>query len=461
MDGAVWVPTVESGVVKHTRLDGPIPPGGSAVVFVSAEDTGTPEQSIGCPTGVKPVFDKDHAVYGTGIGNASFVTADVPVSMYSMFPYGGAKGYYPSAMLLFPTTSFRKNYVLVSAWGGISDRFGRGLFPNSMPSMTQPGRPTIQIVAVEDDTSIDFLPKVDLIGGRDIAPAARNEVTNYKLQRGQVLQLTQDNELAGSVIDTTKPVGVFGGNSVMNVPSDVGFADIDNSQIPPVSAWGHEYAVLPAPNRSAVVSRGVEKERDPSVVRLVGAAGGTELVYEPAQPAGAPSTLDAGQLAAFFAERPFVVRSQDRDHPFYAAIVMTGAGASATGLGDPEVAMVVPTDQWLDTYGFFSDYSYPYSSVFVTRRKTGGTFRDVTLDCAGPLTGWTPITSDFEWTFVELTHAGDAQTYPAGTCTDGAHRMKSDGPFAMTVWGFGQAASYAYPGGAGLRPTSQVHVPVR
>jgi len=460
LDGAVWIPTVKDDVVTYTKLDGPIPPGGGAVVFVSNEETGAIYWTS-CPAFVKPIFDKEQGIYGTGKGSATLVSSDVPVSMYSMYPYGGASSVVPSAMLLFPTSSFRKNYMVVGAWGEKSDGFGRGMLPNASPPLTQAGLPTLQIVAAEDDTSIDVRPNVDIIGGNGVSAGRRNAVTTYKLQRGEVLQLMQDNELVGSVIDATKPVGVFGGHTCMFVPSDVMACDLENNQIPPISAWGSEYAVLPAPNRVDLYSQGAEKARDPSPIRIVAAADDTQLVYEPAQPEGAPSTLSRGQLGVFFADRPFVVRSQDSDHPLYVASVMTGAATVlSTAMGDPEVAMATPTDQWLDSYGFFTDYTYSLSEVFVTRRKVGGTFHDVELDCAGTLTGWKSITDDFEWTYVELTRNGKPRTYPAGTCTDGAHRIWSDGPFAMTVWGLARYASYAYPGGTGLRPVTNLHVPV-
>ncbi|MDF2693095.1 MAG: hypothetical protein K0S65_1478, partial [Labilithrix sp.] len=226
------------------------------------------------------------------------------------------------------------------------------------------------------------------------------------------------------------------------------------------SAWGHEYAVLPAPNRAAWVSQGAELGRDPSPIRIVGAADGTKLVYEPFRPEGAPDTLASGQLAVFFGQQPFVVRSQDETHPFYVAALMTGGATTSTAVGDPELAMAVPTDQWLDDYGFFSDFTYQFSAVFVTRRKVNGAFQDVKLDCAGVLTGWQSITPDYEWTYAELSRTGLPQKYPSGTCTDGAHRINSDGPFAMTVWGIAYFASYAYPGGTGLRRITKVQVPV-
>ena len=109
---------------------------------------------------------------------------------------------------------------------------------------------------------------------------------------------------------------------------------------------------------------------------------------------------------------------------------------------------------------FFSDCTYAISSVFVTRRKRHGVFHDVTLDCAGVLTGWRSISDDYEWTRIELTRKGEPRTYHAGSCTDGAHRIRSESPFTMTVWGLDYAASYAYPGGAGVRPVTNLNVPV-
>lgn len=459
LDDAVWIPSLENGEAKYTKLDGPLPPGGSAILFVSAEKT-TANDRVDCPAMVKPALDKEYGLYGPGFTKITLATSDVPVSMYSIYPYGGAPSVFPSATLLFPTTSFRTNYVAVSSWGGIADLFGVGALPNGTGKVGLAGNPTLQIVAVENDTTVAFRARTDLIGGAGIEPTPSGGITNFTLQRGEMVQVMQINELTGSIIESNNPVGLFGGNSGMMTPTDLCCADTDNKQIPPISAWGHEYAVVLAPRRTELETQGQAKERDPSIVRFVAAVDGTKLVYEPYRPPGSPETLDSGQLAVFFADDPFVVRSQDSDHPFYAAVLMTGAATSSANQGDPETAMVVATDQWLDTYGFFSDFTYQLSSVFVTRRRTNGAFQDVTLDCAGVLTGWRPITDDFEWTFVELTRHGTPQKYDAGVCTDGAHRITSHAPFALTVWGLAPYSSYAYPGGTGLRPRTQVRVPV-
>ena len=459
LDGALWTPVVEDGEVKHKKLEGPIPPGSGAVVFLSNEVV-EGSTAIRCPAGVTPILDKTLALPLTTIGTAIFATTDVPVSMYSIFPYGGAASFVPSATLLLPTSSFRNNYILMSSWGGKDDIFGRGVFVDTLGP--QPGKPTVQVVATEDGTSVKILPKVDILGGRGVAPAAANEVATYALQRGEVLQIIQSKELVGSVLESDKPVGVFGGHTGVQLPVGVSYVDSENKQIPPLSAWGSEYAVLPAPDRARIAGSDSDRSQDLSVIRMVGAADGTELVYEPAQPVGAPSTLRSGELVRFFSNTPFVVRSQDRDHPFFVVTAMTGTATLTTNqsIGDPETVMNVPTQQWLDSYRFFSDYTYQRSLVVVTRRKDGGVFHDVKLDCAGALTNWEPITDDYEWTYVELSRQWEPMSYPGGTCADGPHHMSSDGPFTMTVWGLGNCASYAYPGGMGLRKSTSLELPV-
>jgi len=145
---------------------------------------------------------------------------------------------------------------------------------------------------------------------------------------------------------------------------------------------------------------------------------------------------------------------------------MTGADYLDTnGEGDPEWVNVIPTDQYLDNYVFFTDPTYSETSLVVTRRPSTqtGQFADVTLDCAGPLTGWQPF-GDLEYTRIDLV-TGNFQN--VGNCSNGRHEMSSEVPFGVTVWGWGSAAtstftqyvSYAYPAGASVQPINEVNVP--
>jgi hypothetical protein len=162
---------------------------------------------------------------------------------------------------------------------------------------------------------------------------------------------------------------------------------------------------------------------------------------------------------------PFVVKSQDADHPFVLLAHMASGSwmNGMSGDGDADTAISVPTAQYMSRYVFFADPTYPETNLVVVRAQHEGQFRDVELDCAGPLTGWQAV-GEYEWTRIDLI-TGDFQ--PVGNCSTGRHEMWSDGRFALWVWGWGTPAtsiftsyvSYGYPGGMNVQSINQVVVP--
>jgi len=435
--------------VKYTKLEGPLPPGQVALVFLS-EIRPAPKGSTGsCPDGVVGALNGGPILHGTTVTKAFSIKTTAPVSAYSIFPYGGAKTHFPTATLLLPASSWSTNYVAVNGWPMTRDRYGNPI-----------GAPTLQIVASSDDTEVRMRPKVDVYDGAGVVGAAAGKTAVWKLARGEVLQITQPEELTGSPIESTKPVGVFGGNRCTLVPGPVQACDILQQQIPPLSQWGSEYTLVPYRDRFG----GQLERREVVPYRLVGAVDGTVLTYDPERPREAPSTLRAGEVVSFTTDQLLVVKSQDADHPFYASVMMTGAlfnsGASAPNDGDPDFVNVVPTDQFLDRYVFFADYTYPETTLTLVRRKTAKGFMPVELDCLGEVTGFRPLGSagEYEYAWVDLTKGFNPGS---GTCGAGRREAKSDGPFAITVWGMGYCASYGYAGGAGSRALTQVEAPVR
>jgi hypothetical protein len=171
--------------------------------------------------------------------------------------------------------------------------------------------------------------------------------------------------------------------------------------------------------------------------------------------------VSTGESFTFLTSEIFTVESQDADHPIYMASYMTGSTFPEEGgiAGDPDFVNVVPAEQYLDDYRFFVDFTYPDSVLTLVRRRDRSGFHDVDLDCAGVVASWTPIEADpdFEYAWVDMT----ANTSPVGACGYGAHHVQSDGPFAATLWGWGETASYGFPAGAGSRPLSSVNVSVR
>ncbi len=395
-----------------------------------------------CPTGITPAVTADAAVHGTGIGKAFHITTDAPVVAYQIFPYGGGNAAITSASLLLPVSAWDVNYVAVNA------------FPQSQLSNDY-GLPSLDILAGEDGTQVTISPVAAITAGTGVAAAPAGTPTVYNLDRGQYVQFSQAAELTGSAILATKPVATFAGNSCMNVPTDTAACDTGGQQIPPVRALGNEYAAVRYRGRGGGMNEVVPW-------RLVGAVAGTTLTWTPSAPAGAPLSLHYGQVVQFESPGPFIVASQDAEHPFYASAHMTG-GMNFNGEGDAEFVNIVPTSQYLSSYVFFTDPTYPETNLVLVRAKGSSGFQDVTLDCSGVVTGWTPLGA-YEWTRVDLV-TGNFQG--VNGCANGVHSMQSKAPFGVTVWGWGSVAtgaiytqyvSYAYPAGAGVKPVNNTVV---
>ncbi len=442
------IPSGNGKAITYAPLpNGQLPPGQVAILFLARFGS----QLVNCPAGIPPAYTtSDAAVHGTGIGSAFHIATSAPVVAYDIFPYGGGVSAATSATLLLPTAAWDTNYIAVDAF---------------RKSVAVPmAQPSIDIVAAEDGTTVTINPTVAIQGGPGVAETGKGVPQTYSLSKGQVLQFTQNEELIGSAIQSNKPVGLWGAATCLSVDVDKDACDSAHQQIPPVKALGYEYVAVRYRNRFD----GIE-ESPPW--RLVGAVDGTTLAYEPGPPAGAPLALVQGQVAEFRAPGPFTVKSQDGSHPFYMSAHMTGSEevspTKEDRRGDPEFVNVIPPQQYLNSYVFFTDPTYPETNLVLVRNRTATGFKDVTLDCAGVIGGWKPadVSGRFEYTRIDLVRH---DFEPQNGCDNGRHEIHSDAPFGLTVWGWGtaesigfssQLVSYAYPAGASLRSINEVVVP--
>ena len=459
-----YIPTGSGASITYAPLaNASLPAGQVAIVFLN----GTPNASAGpglkitCPSSITPAIgNKDAAAHGTALGTAFHISTSEPVAAYDIFPYGGGQSALTSATLLLPSTAWGTNYVAVTAMGG-------GLGPED--------EPWVEIVGQQDGTMVTINPVAAIVGGTGVAAGPKGTPTTYTVNKGQVLQFVQDAALDGSILQSTSPVGVWGGKTSLSIQACCD--DTAHQQIPPVSALGSEYVGVRYRNRYS----GTE-ESPPW--RIIGGADGTVLSWDPAAPSGAPTTLSLGQVAQFNSNGPFVVSSQDATHPFYVSAHMTGGevydpgytngtanGSPGDGRGDAEFVNVIPPGEFQSSYVFFTDPTYPETDLVIIRTQGPSGFDDVTLDCAGALTGWQPIgtSGKYEYTRFDLSTGNFQGT---GNCNNGRHEITSKIPFGVTVWGWGSAAtgqqgqgfytqyvSYAYPAGAAVQPINTVVIP--
>jgi hypothetical protein len=437
-----------------------------AILFLSRDPSASndpnpddPRLLANCPPGVQPAIAGDAALHGTGIGTAFHIKTNVPVVAYQMLPYGGGSARVTGSTLLVPTNAWDLNYVVADAYAAppmVTETFG------------SPAGPTTVIIAQEEATTVTLKPTATIVSGPGVTGTAAGVSQTYVLNQGQYLQITQPGELTGTAVEADQPVAVIGGSTLIDLPLSTLRADTAEQMLPPVRALGSEYVAVRYRSRSTT------EESVPW--RLVGVVDGTKLTYDPIAPPGAPTTLAAQQLAEFQSPGPFVVRSQDAQHPFYLASYMTG-GEPFNGFGDPEFVNVVPPAQYLPHYTFFTDPTYPETNLVLVRTAdpATGMMPDVTLDCLGTVTGWTAVdmAGTFQMTRVDIA-TGDFQG--VGNCNNGVHVISTPSAtasFGVTVWGWGNDqtwptdninagdeanplftrwVSYGYPAGANFKP---------
>ena len=407
-------------------------PGQVAIVFLGyAPGLG----NVTCP--VPAAIGTDAQIPGNGIGKAFHITTDMPVVAYQMLPYGGGKAAATGASLLLPTSAWSTNYVAVTA------------YDTEAPPIPVAQGPSLNIVAMEDNTTVTMRPKSNIIGGGGLPAGTANQPYEIKLNKGQHAQLTQAAPLSGSPISSDKPIGVFGGHQIMSVDRCCG--DHGEQMIAPVRALGYEYVAAPHADRKPTSEQ--------RVYRIFGAVDGTELVYDP--PNVGPATVNLGQFHEIRSATPFTVRSQGSTHPFVMFTYMTGAGEQGEGgWGDADFVRMVPPQQYMSRYVFFADPTYPFTVLTVVRQKKDGAFKDVTLKCMGTIGGWQSVgtAGDYEITYVKLVDHFAGQ----GGCNNGVNVMDSDAPFGVWVWGWGSEdtmtgwVSYGYPAGEGVLPINDV-----
>jgi hypothetical protein len=461
--GLARIPSGSGANITYSALpNGKLPAGQMAILFLANWPAPPHDpnryQVTDCPPGVTAGYTaSDASSPNAGIVQAFHITSSAPVVAYDIYPYGGAKSYVTSATLLIPTSAWDTNYVAVDGYANPPPNPQNGPYPDG---------PFIQVVASQPNTTITINPTAAIVGGNGVAPTGQGVPQTYSLNAGDVLQILQDTELNGSIIQSNFPVGVWGGHSCMDI--DVNDMDCDSAhqQLFPVKAMGSEYVAVKHKNRTSY------DEQPPW--RFVGAVDGTKLTYDPPV-AGAPATLNKGQLVKFNTASNFTVKSVDSagnldaNHPFYVGGHMTGVYSQGQSFsvptfsegGDPEWVNVIPPQQYLAKYIFFTDPTMSNTNIVVTRQKAAdGTFKDVQLKCVpGNLSGWQPVDSagNYEFTRVDLVVDGAA----VGGCNNGLQEIQSDEPFGVTVWGWDFAVSYAYPGGASVQPINNVVVPVQ
>jgi len=354
------------------------------------------------------------------VGAAYHITTSAPVAALQLNPTNYATvssySYSNDASLLLPVQSAGVAYRVVAwpTWNGGGTQY--------------PGQ--VAVVATVAGTTVQVGAAGTIEAGAGLGANGGSVV----LDQGDILLISSaldapmdgnGSDLSGTLITSSAPVLVWTSHIGTFIPAGVAYADHVEEILPPVSALGSDYFVVRPGNPSGSMSGAA------NYVKVVGTVDGTAIQTDPGV-AGAPSNLQAGQVATFEATVDFHLQSS---HPVVVGVFMEGGGTPAFGgVGDPSESIVIPTSQARRAVDFLASTALtPEFAQLVA--PTGAS---ISVD-GSPVSGWTAIGAS----------SGYSAANVALCCTD-VHHANGNRPFLLSVYSYPMYTSYWYPGSLGL-----------
>ncbi len=252
----------DATLIPHT---GPIAPGESVILFVSDRNTrnGLRSARTRSPCSERRRSGEtpgDVLPAGTGIGASFHLTTNVPVSLLPSIRSAEQR-----ARAVGHASSSRRHvgqqHPIVNAWERVT--------ASAPPSAAQARARTSP--ASEDGTDVTIQPTNAIQDGNEVTGTGAQVPVTYRLDKGQVLQLDQAEELTGSVV-TLQPSRrvLFGGHECMFISVGRGRHAIPHFSSSPPSSSGDRVRRRWLPSSSRQTS-------EPMPYRIVAARDGTQL----------------------------------------------------------------------------------------------------------------------------------------------------------------------------------------
>ncbi len=390
-------------------------------------------------------------VPGTGsnfrTGGIFRVYSDVPIIGTQHAPLRSNRG--NESALLLPDRVLGNDYVAISY--------------SSLDTSIR-GASYFELVALQDDTRIEWTPPVDTAGnGLPIDPVAAGQTGSLILNRYETIRIVPSQlglgvgpgekgyteafeplDISGTVIHSENPVWVSGGNRFSRVPLDEpgqgGSGDQLLEVLFPLQHWGQTYVLPAAPIRPwgfAAPNPDWQDFEEASYYRIYAGAADTTVTSDPPN-SNFPVTLEnvgdfveieteSGLSLVVDADRPFLpvqyIRSRN---PVSQNAV---EGPPQTGYGDPAMVQLVPTEQYLSRYVFATGVDFFHNSIEVMHPIEGGEIRiisqagNITRVCNGGA-------CDYEFAPVGAGH--ESALIPL---EEGTYVASSDTPFGLIQYG--------------------------
>jgi len=404
-------------------------------------------------TGWTPETPEPPGPTGTAKTNNGFrITATAPIVVYQFNTF--TNDFSNDASLLLPSSGLGTIHRVI----GYST--ANPIAP--IPFAGVPDRSSVAVIGTQDGTTVKIRPGTTTASDMISIPTAQpgDELT-VQLNAWEIVNIASTGipgDMTGTVVESNKPVAVFstGERAIApsyapaGIPTPPGW-DQDSSlcctdhieeQVFPASSLGSQFVVTHSPVRS----NGGWVE--PDILRFMAVAEPATVTTSLAPPHDS-FTLQPGEMYETWTQTDIIVESTT---PIMVAQILVSQTYTVAFIGDPSLTYFPAIDQYRDRYVFLTPPTWTRNYfVISTPYGFGG---DGTSVGNFSLNGG-PLPSDCEQDVVgEL----NGVEYWSITCPveAGAHLIQGDTNFGLTAYGYGPAGSYAYTGGADVKPIYDV-----
>ncbi|MEM6379438.1 MAG: gliding motility-associated C-terminal domain-containing protein [Bacteroidota bacterium] len=347
-------------------------------------------------------------------GEGISIETNDPVSVY-IHQYANFRS---DASLVLPTEALGDEYYVLT-YEGIQ-RQG-----TSYPS-------SFLVVAVEDDTEVSMRLSSNTLMNR-----SPGDEINITLRAGETYQVQGRNgtdDLTGTFLEGNKPFALFAGTRWSQVPINCGTRDNLMEQMYPTRTYGKQFAAIPNANMAFDVYRILASQDDTRVVVDDGNQR-SEII------------LNAGEWTEFERSTAAFITA---DKPIQVAQFIVGQQCSGHFIGDPSMMLLNSVEQTRDTVTIFNSSLENITQNFINVLARTVDIPFIYLD------GQLMISQGAQFnTFA----ANPEYSFARFQVLAGAHTIATEGcGVIVSAYGYGEAESYAYSGGASFRAINSVPI---
>jgi hypothetical protein len=285
-------------------------------------------------------------------------------------------------------------------------------------------RALLSVIAVEDNTTVDFLLSCDTKHGH-----FANDPFSVTLQEGECYQLQAANNQCFngsrvSVRNRKQNVAVLAGNRYLYVPNDsITCADQGEEQMMPTSTLGRMFVIVQTKGRVTDYVR-VTALKGPCEIRkdgvLLGVVGANQYL---------DFCITSNEQASFL----------ETSEPAIVGLYSMGS-INEGNKGDPSMVIINPLEQQVESATFCTFRTtfsrHHFVNIVTETDKVSG----MMLDTADISSQFNIVTGNPEYSYARI-QLEDDESY---------HLSNSDGGFLAQVYGYGYAEAYSFWAGSSV-----------